>query len=79
MLQPFLLSFAFFFANSRLAVQHNSAISRAVSFGGPGGPYKAVGAVVESPFAHNPTIHQAPDGTYVIYHIGDGQTHSRPP
>lgn len=35
----------------------------------PQGPFKTVG-VVKAPFAHNPTVHKAQDGTYVIYHIG---------
>ena len=31
------------------------------------------------PFAHNPTIHNASDGTYIIYHIGSGRTTSGRP
>jgi len=28
---------------------------------------------IHGPFSHNPTIHKAPDGTHVIFHIGGGK------
>jgi len=37
------------------------------------GPYTYKNTVIPA-FCHNPTIHKAPDGTYVLYHIGDGTT-----
>jgi hypothetical protein len=48
----------------------NSAIRHAVS-DSPEGPFEAR-ELVMMPFAHNPTAAQAPDGTYLIYHIGCG-------
>eukprot|EP00039_Didymoeca_costata_P013901 m.217906 g.217906 ORF g.217906 m.217906 type:complete len:487 (-) comp15894_c1_seq1:75-1535(-) len=48
----------------------NSIIRHAVS-SSPTGPF-ARQEVVMSEFAHNPTAIQAPDGTYLIYHIGCG-------
>ena len=35
---------------------------------------------IEPAFAHNPTVHKHPDGTYVIYHIGNGvpSSHGKP-
>lgn len=48
----------------------NSLIRHAVAQT-PAGPY-APREVVMPPFAHNPTAVQAPDGTYLIYHIGCG-------
>ena len=48
----------------------NSIIRHAVA-AHPEGPYTAA-EVVMPPFAHNPTAIRAPDGTYLIYHIGCG-------
>ena len=48
----------------------NSVIRHAVAVH-PEGPYAAA-EVVMPPFAHNPTAIRAPDGTYLIYHIGCG-------
>ena len=48
----------------------NSFIQHAVS-NTPEGPYEPR-EVVMPPFAHNPTALRAPDGTYLIYHIGCG-------
>jgi len=39
------------------------------------GPYDYKTTLIKA-FCHNPTIHKAPDGTYVLYHIGDGTTTS---
>jgi len=59
--------------------QHNSAIRHLVA-ATPEGPYEqATDSLVLKPFAHNPTVHKAPDGTYIVFHIGDGETGSRPP
>ena len=49
----------------------NSIIRHAVSSSGPAGPYQPR-EVIMQPFAHNPTAIRAPDGTYLIYHIGCG-------
>eukprot|EP00037_Helgoeca_nana_P018689 m.179579 g.179579 ORF g.179579 m.179579 type:complete len:341 (-) comp24544_c0_seq2:280-1302(-) len=57
--------------------QHNSAI-RHLTATSPEGPYIPQ-EVVMKPFAHNPTVHQAADGTFLIYHIGGGTTGNRPP
>jgi hypothetical protein len=54
--------------------ESNSFIMHATS-PTPTGPYKAVNSVLPV-FHHNPTISQAPDGTYLLYFIGanwDGQ------
>lgn len=48
----------------------NSIIRHAVS-ATPAGPF-ARKEVVLPAFAHNPTAIRAPDGTYLIYHIGCG-------
>ena len=48
----------------------NSVIRHAVA-DTPAGPYTPK-EVIMMPFAHNPTALQAPDGTYLIYHIGCG-------
>ena len=40
----------------------------------PDGPYHTVGEPVVLPFAHNPTVSVAADGTVVVYHIGSGTT-----
>eukprot|EP00041_Stephanoeca_diplocostata_P038457 m.1517851 g.1517851 ORF g.1517851 m.1517851 type:complete len:1260 (-) comp25219_c0_seq4:160-3939(-) len=47
----------------------NSAIVHAVSSTGPLGPYKR-GDVAVMPFAHNPKVARAPDGTWLMYTIG---------
>lgn len=47
---------------------NNSAIRRAVS-DSPGGPFSA-GEIVFPPFAHNPTVTTAPDGTILLFYIG---------
>jgi hypothetical protein len=47
---------------------NNSAIRRAVS-ASPGGPFRA-GEIVFPPFAHNPTVTTAPDGTILLFYIG---------
>mmetsp|Transcript_71840 Transcript_71840/g.200500 ORF Transcript_71840/g.200500 Transcript_71840/m.200500 type:complete len:420 (-) Transcript_71840:172-1431(-) len=47
----------------------NSVIHHAVS-ANPDGPYSFKDEVL-SEFAHNPTITRAPDGTYLLYHIGE--------
>jgi len=41
----------------------------------PAGPYQRQ-SVINPPFSHNPTVSRAPDGTWVLYHIGcgDGKT-----
>lgn len=52
--------------------QHNSAIAHLVS-ASAAGPYTQASATpVLPPFAHNPTAHLAPDGTWLLYHIGTG-------
>jgi hypothetical protein len=48
----------------------NSIIRHAVA-DKPAGPF-APREIIMEPFAHNPTAIQAPDGTYLIYHIGCG-------
>ena len=60
------------------AWQTNSQISVARSTN-PTGPFAVVpgSPPIAPPFAHNPTVHgPAPDGFYVIYHIGSGQPSS---
>ena len=47
---------------------NNSAIRRAVSTS-PGGPFTG-GEIVFPPFAHNPTVTTAPDGTILLFYIG---------
>ena len=47
---------------------NNSAIRRAVS-PHPGGPF-APAEIVFPPFAHNPTVTVAPDGTLLLFYIG---------
>lgn len=51
----------------------NSAIVQAVSTSGPEGPYTRVGVAVK-PFAHNPKVVRAPDGTWLMYTIGVPRT-----
>lgn len=48
---------------------NNSAIRRAVSRSGAGGPFTG-GEIVFPPFAHNPTVTTAPDGTILLFYIG---------
>ncbi len=48
---------------------NNSAIRRAVSHTGAGGPFTG-GEIVYPPFAHNPTVTTAPDGTILLFYIG---------
>ena len=47
----------------------NSAIVHAVSTAGPEGPYTRQSVAVP-PFAHNPKVLRAPDGTWLMYTIG---------
>lgn len=47
----------------------NSRIIRATSTAGPAGPY-AFADVVVAPFAHNPTVRELPDGSFVLFMIG---------
>ena len=63
------------------AWQTNSQISVAKSTH-PAGPFAVVpdSPPIAPPFAHNPTVHgPAPDGFYVIYHIGSGKPSSHGP
>ena len=54
----------------------NSIVARSVSTTGkPEGPY-AFAEELLPPFAHNPTIRQAEDGTYVIFFIGGWRTNA---
>lgn len=70
--------------------EHNSAVVHAVS-DTPEGPYTiapskhTLGAaanysssLVVPPFAHNPTVVQAPNGSWVLYHIGCGMRQKKP-
>jgi hypothetical protein len=59
------------------AWQHNSAI-RHLTSSTPEGPYTPH-EIILAPFAHNPTVQRATDGTYLIFHIGDGTSGHRPP
>lgn len=47
----------------------NSAIVHATSMSGPAGPYTRQSVAVV-PFAHNPKVVRAPDGTWLMYTIG---------
>ena len=41
----------------------------------PDGPFStSLGPPVVAPFAHNPAVSVAPDGTVVVFHIGSGDT-----
>ena len=53
--------------------ERNSAVVHAVSET-PAGPYRlsAGNGTVVPAFAHNPTVVQAPNGSWVLYHIGCG-------
>lgn len=60
------------------AWQRNSAIRHLVSES-PSGPFQP-SDVIMPPFSHNPTVQRAADGTYLIFHIGDGRaTYHGPP
>ena len=49
----------------------NSIVARSVSTSGkPEGPYSFAEELLP-PFAHNPTVRKAEDGTYVIFFIGN--------
>lgn len=55
------------------AISHTSADSAA-------GPYMLVEEQPIFPvFSHNPTAHRAPDGTFLIYHIGSGKPRTTTP
>ena len=51
----------------------NSRVVRGIAAAGAGagGPFEIVG-VIATPFAHNPKIMRAPDGTYLLFSIGSG-------
>eukprot|EP01044_Picomonas_judraskeda_P015440 COSAG03_NODE_2588_length_2615_cov_7.356518_3_plen_412_part_00 len=54
----------------------NSIVARSVSTtGSPDGPY-AFAEELLPPFAHNPSVRKAPDGTYVIFFIGGWKTNA---
>ena len=54
----------------------NSIVARSVSVSGkPEGPY-AFAEELLPPFAHNPTIRKAEDGTFVIFFIGGWRTNA---
>jgi hypothetical protein len=54
----------------------NSIVARSVSTSGkPEGPYEFAEELLP-PFAHNPTIRKAEDGTYVIFFIGGWTTNA---
>lgn len=57
--------------------QRNSVIVHAASTGGVLGPY-VDDTVIMPAFAHNPKPIRAPDGTYLIFHIGCGNGESNP-
>ena len=61
-------------ANSRIA--HGVSATQNVSTGG--GPYGLSNTSVLPPLAHNPTAHRLADGSYLIYHIGNGKAHKDP-
>lgn len=54
----------------------NSIIVHSVS-ATPEGPFERREVVVDA-FAHNPTVSRAPDGTWVLYHIGCGTPNKYP-
>ena len=49
----------------------NSVVRHAVA-DAPSGPFVARRGVVQQAFHHNPSIVKAPDGTYLLYSIGNG-------
>ena len=54
----------------------NSELVHVVSASGPAGPYVNE-TVIRLPFSHNPKVTRAPDGTFLVFHIGcgDNATH----
>jgi len=54
----------------------NSLVVHAIS-DSPTGPFERREVVVDA-FAHNPTVSRAPDGTWVLYHIGCGTPNKYP-
>jgi len=54
----------------------NSQLVHVTSTSGPAGPY-ANETLIRLPFSHNPKLSRAPDGTFLIWHIGcgDNTTH----
>jgi len=54
----------------------NSIVVRSIS-DTPTGPFQRQEVVVDA-FAHNPTVSRAPDGTWVLYHIGCGTPNKYP-
>ena len=54
------------------AWQPNSAIYRAVSASGPAGPYVNE-TRIPGYFSHNPSVSRHPDGSLLVWHIGDGR------
>ena len=56
--------------------EQNSQLVHVTSTAGPEGPYSGE-TVIRLPFSHNPKLARAPDGTYIIWHIGcgDNTTH----
>lgn len=57
--------------------QQNSQLIHVTSSAGPEGPYSGDETLIRLPFSHNPKLSRAPDGTYLIWHIGcgDNTTH----
>lgn len=51
--------------------QTNSQLVHVTSSSGPEGPYVNE-SLIRLPFSHNPKIARAPDGTFLIFHIGCG-------
>jgi len=51
--------------------QRNSQLVHVTSAGGPAGPY-ANETLIRAPFSHNPKLARAPDGTFLVFHIGCG-------
>ena len=51
--------------------ESNSQLVHVVSENGPAGPYVNE-TLIRLPFSHNPKLIKAPDGTYLIFHIGCG-------
>ena len=49
----------------------NSQLVHVTSAAGPEGPYMNE-TLIREPFSHNPKLARAPDGTYLIFHIGCG-------
>ena len=56
--------------------EQNSQLVHVTSAAGPEGPYSNE-TLIRLPFSHNPKLSRAPDGTYLIWHIGcgDNTTH----